>query len=199
MSAPAAAAPEGAEAAPKKGKKKLILILALVLVLLGGGGGGYYFFVMKPAKAKAAAEAAAAAAEEEDEEDEDAAKKAEAKKKKDKKKKKKKKKENAHVEFMPVEPWFTFNLMDKDPERSGQIGLVFELTGKKTAEALKFRMPVVRSRILFLVSGKYSTDLKTPEGKEKLQAEILAATRGALDPEVADGVENVHFSIFVVQ
>lgn len=199
MSAPAAAAPEGAEAAPKKGKKKLILILALVLVLLGGGGGGYYFFVMKPAKAKAAAEAAAAAAEEEDEEDEDAAKKAEAKKKKDKKKKKKKKKENAHVEFMPVEPWFTFNLMDKDPERSGQIGLVYELSSTKAAADLKFKMHVVRSRILFLLSGKYSTDIKTPEGKEKLQAQILEVTREAVDTDAAAEIDNVHFSIFVVQ
>lgn len=198
MSAPAAAAaPEGAEAAPKKGKKKLILILALVLVLLGGGGGGYYFFVMKPAKAKAAAEAAAA--EEEDEEDEDAAKKAEAKKKKDKKKKKKKKKENAHIEFMQVEPWFTFNLMDKDPERSGQIGLVYELSSTKAAADLKFKMHVVRSRILFLLSGKYSADIKTPEGKEKLQAQILEVTREAVDTEAAAEIDNVHFSIFVVQ
>lgn len=197
MSAPAAAA-EGAEAAPKKGKKKLIIMLALVLVLLGGGGGGYYFFVMKPAKEKAAAEAAAAE-EEEDDEDEQA-KKAEAKKKKDKKKKKKKKKDdNAQVEYMPVEPWFTFNLMDKDPERSGQIGLVFELTSKKAAADLKFKMHVVRSRILFLMSGKYSQELKSPEGKEKLQAQILEVTRAAVDTEAAEEIENVHFSIFVVQ
>lgn len=193
MSAPAAAA-EGAEAAPKKGKKKLILILALVLVLLGGGGGGYYFFVMKPAKEKAAAEAAAA---EEEDEDEEAA---ETKKKKDKKKKKKKKKvDAAQIEYMPIEPWFTFNLMDKDPERSGQIGLVFELSSKKAATDLKFKMHVVRSRILFLMSGKYSQELKSPEGKEKLQAQILEVTRAAVDTEAAEEIENVHFSIFVIQ
>lgn len=198
MSASAAAATEGAAAAPKKGKKKLIVILALVFVLLGGGGGGYYFFVMKPAKAAAEA----AAAEEEDEEENDAAKKAEEKKKTEKtekKKKKKKKKENAHVEFMQVEPWFTFNLMDKDPERSGQIGLVYELSSTKAAADLKFKMHVVRSRILFLLSGKYSTDIKTPEGKEKLQTQILEVTRKAVDTEAAAEIENVHFSIFVVQ
>lgn len=195
MSAPAAAATEGAAAAPKKGKKKLIVILALVFVLLGGGGGGYYFFVMKPAKAAAEA----AAAEEEDEEEDNAAKKAEEKKKTEKKKKKKKKNENAHVEFMQVEPWFTFNLMDKDPERSGQIGLVYELSSTKAAADLKFKMHVVRSRILFLLSGKYSTDIKTPEGKEKLQTQILEVTRKAVDTEAAAEIENVHFSIFVVQ
>lgn len=195
MSASAAAATEGAAAAPKKGKKKLIVILALVFVLLGGGGGGYYFFVMKPAKAAAEA----AAAEEEDEEEDNAAKKAEEKKKTEKKKKKKKKNENAHVEFMQVEPWFTFNLMDKDPERSGQIGLVYELSSTKAAADLKFKMHVVRSRILFLLSGKYSTDIKTPEGKEKLQTQILEVTRKAVDTEAAAEIENVHFSIFVVQ
>lgn len=186
MSTAAAAAPAGEAAKPKKGQKKLFLIIGLVVLLLAGAGGGWYYM-----SAKAAAEA--------EEEEEETPKKAETTKKAAEKKKKKKKGEKLQVEFMTIEPWFTFNLMDKDPERSGQIGLVFEIADKKAGEELKFRMPAVRSKILFLLSSKYAADLKTPEGKKKLQDEILAEARSVLGDIPETGIHDVHFSIFVVQ
>jgi flagellar basal body-associated protein FliL len=60
-------------------------------------------------------------------------------------------------------------------------------------------MHVVRSRILFLLSGKLSSEIKSPEGKLKLQEQILEVTREAVDTEAAAEIDNVHFSIFVVQ
>ena len=166
---PAEAADESAP--PKKGKKKLILIVVLVLLLAGGGGGAWFFMNKKKPDAETT------------EAEEEA--KAKAKKK---------------SEFMQMEPWFTVNLRDEHAERYLQLGLVFELSNPKTGERMKEMMPVVRSKVLLLLSAKASKDVDTPDGKEDLAEEIITAVKTALaDPPAAKGIENVHFSTFVIQ
>jgi len=196
VSAPAAPAAAAGGDAPKKSKKKLFIIIGAVAFLLIAGGGGAAFFMMKQ---KAAAEAAAAAAAEE-EEDEEKPKKSKAKgdAKAKKKKKTKTAKEGSVLEFYPVDPWFTFNLLDKDPERTGQIGLVYEITEKKSLDDLKHKFPIIRSRIILLLTSKLSQDIKPAEGKQKLAEEILELTREVLE-DSGEGVAAVHFQIFVVQ
>lgn len=194
MSAPAAPAAAAGGDAPKKSKKKLFIIIGAVAFLLIAGGGGAAFFMMKQ---KAAAEAAAAAAEEEEDEQ---PKKSKAKgdNKAKKKKKTKTAKEGSVLEFYPVDPWFTFNLQDKDPERTGQIGLVYEITDKKSLDELKLKFPIIRSRIILLLTSKLSQEIKPVEGKQKLADEILELTREVLE-DSGEGVAAVHFQIFVVQ
>ncbi|MFM9885210.1 MAG: flagellar basal body-associated protein FliL [Burkholderiales bacterium] len=190
MSAPAAAAPT-AEPAKKSKKKLFIIIGATLIVLLGGVGATFYVM----------AERAAALAESVDEEDEQPVEK----KPKNEPKKKKKKKVTAKesgppVDFYAVDPWFTFNLMDKDPERTGQIGIVYEITDKKAGDALKQKLPIIRSKILLLITGKLAQDIRTPENKQKLADEILGLTRGVLEDSGNDeGIKAVHFAIFVIQ
>jgi flagellar FliL protein len=103
-------------------------------------------------------------------------------------------------EFMSIEPWFTVNLTSGGDDRYLQAGLVLEITDPKAQEAIKAKMPLLRSGILLLLSGKSAKELLTAEGKEKLASEVLELIRGKLDvapPE--NGVEAVHFSVFVIQ
>jgi flagellar basal body-associated protein FliL len=61
-------------------------------------------------------------------------------------------------------------------------------------------MPVLRSRILLLLSGKLPSELVTPEGKQKLVTELIAVARESvpgLTPE--HGIDTAHLGAFVVQ
>jgi flagellar protein FliL len=191
VATPAAAAPV-IEPQAKSKKKVIVMIGAALMILMAGCGTTYYIMQKKHAELQEAAT----------EEDEEAQ---QAKKKKNDVKKKNNKKVVAKeagppVEFYPVEPWFTFNLMDKDPERTGQIGIVYEIADKKAGEALKHKLPVIRSKILLSITGKQAQDIRTPDGKQKLADEILGLTRGVLERSGFDeGIKAVHFSIFVIQ
>ncbi len=192
MATSAAAAP-AVEPQPKSKKKLFVMIGAALLILIGGCGATYYVMHQQHANQEDIAAA------EEDEED------AKAKKKKKDAKKKKKNKVLAKepgppVEFYAVDPWFTFNLMDKDPERTGQIGIVYEIGDKKAGEALKHKLPIIRSKILLSITGKHAEDIRTPNGKLKLADEILGLTKGVLvESGNEEGIKAVHFAIFVIQ
>jgi flagellar FliL protein len=102
--------------------------------------------------------------------------------------------------FLALDP-FTVNLTTVTIERFLQIGITLELASDEAAEQVKRQMPVVRSRILLLLAAKTAEELATPEGKRKLMADILAEARAPLPAGAAPtkGIEQVHFSAFVVQ
>ena len=172
-----AAVAEGAPAAPKKGKMKLISILAVLVLLIAGGGVGGYIFLMK--KNNSAGHA-----------DEQKAK--------------------AHVKhgppvFAPLEP-FTVNLADPGREHYLQIGLTYEVATGDVADALKAQMPLIRSRVLLLLTSRTADELASAQGKSKLATELVALARAALANSAAPGVQNdeqgvadVHFSSFIIQ
>ena len=62
-------------------------------------------------------------------------------------------------------------------------------------------MPVVRSRLLLLLSSKTAEDLGNLAGKHKLMSEILTEARAPLATSQlpGKGVDHVHFSSFVIQ
>lgn len=101
--------------------------------------------------------------------------------------------------FVPLEP-FTVNLLDRDRERYLQLGVVLETNDSSAADAVKQKMPVIRSQILLLLSSKKGEDLQGTEAKEKLAQDIIAQARVPLEGEAPDrGIERVHFSSFIVQ
>ena len=198
--APTAAAAAQAAAPAPKGKKKLLIAIVAILVLSGGAGAGYFMTRGgdDDGVEVAAIDEAAEIARIKKKVAENKQKIEEAKNKK--KKKAPAKEALAQTEFFPVDPWFTFNLMDKEPERTGQIGIVYEVADKKAGDALKQKLPVIRSKILLLITGKLAKDVRSPEGKQQLADEILGLTKGVLTPTGAeDGVKAVHFAIFVIQ
>lgn len=101
--------------------------------------------------------------------------------------------------FVPLEA-FTVNLQDADRERYLQIGVVLEVNDGHVADAVKSKLPIIRSLILLLISSKRSVDLQGADAKQKLAAEIIVQARLPLESDTPDkGIEQVHFSQFIIQ
>lgn len=101
--------------------------------------------------------------------------------------------------FVPLEP-FTVNLQDTDRERFLQLAVVLEVNDGSAADAIKQKLPIIRSQILLLLSNKKSLELQGVAAKQALASEIIAQARQPLTAESADkGIEQVHFSQFIVQ
>jgi flagellar FliL protein len=103
-------------------------------------------------------------------------------------------------QYVNLEP-FTVNLRDEGAAAQYlQLGLVYQVAGGEPAEAMKLNMPLIRSSILLLLSGKTASELATLEGKGRLSAELLAAARAPLPGEgPGKGIAAVHFSAFIIQ
>lgn len=95
------------------------------------------------------------------------------------------------------------NLADKDRERYVQVVLVLEAGDESAKEALTQMAPVLRSRAMMVLSRKYAEPLKTPEGKQALNGELLDLVRASLEdsnyPNPSEGIKQVHFSTLVIQ
>jgi flagellar protein FliL len=144
-----AALPAAIEAAPAKGKGKLVIILVAVVALIAGGAGAAWYFHQKAA----AAEAAKSEGGEEG---------------------KGKKAEGKPPVFTTLEN-FTVNLAGGD--HFMQLGIVLQLKDEETAEKVKSYLPMIRSKVLLLLSAKTAEELQTPAGKQALVDEILANAR----------------------
>lgn len=67
-------------------------------------------------------------------------------------------------------------------------------------EAVKLHMPVIRDRVIILLSSKSEDSLMDTEGKEQLREEVLAAVQDVLKENTGKpGVEAVYFTSFVMQ
>ncbi len=172
----AAALPANEAAAPAKGKGKLLVVLVAVFAVLAiGGGGAAWFFHQKAASADAKAEG---------EEGKEGGKEA-----------KKKAEPGKPPVFMTLEN-FTVNLAGGD--HFMQLGLVLQLKDEETSEKVKAYLPMIRNKVLLLVSSKTSEELESPKGKQALIDEILANAREPLHAE-GDHVQAVLLGSMLVQ
>ena len=160
-----------ATAAPAKGKSKLLIILIAVFALLAvGGGGAAWFFHSK---------AAAEAAKGEGEEGKPVAKKESGK----------------PPVFVTLEN-FTVNLAGGD--HFMQLGLVLQVKDDESAEKVKTFLPLIRSKILLLLSTKTPEELQDAKGKQALIAELLADAREPFHAE-GDRVQAVLLGSMLIQ
>ncbi|MCQ8897761.1 flagellar basal body-associated FliL family protein [Limnobacter humi] len=103
--------------------------------------------------------------------------------------------------FVVMDP-FVVNLAAPDSTRYLQIGITYETTGPLIAEEIKTFTPVIRSRILMVLSSKNVSQLTTIEGKQALMDELVDLARVTIKGDVKDpthGIRDVHFSSFVIQ
>lgn len=102
--------------------------------------------------------------------------------------------------FLPIDQ-FTVNLPGAGGDHFLQIAFTLELADAKTIEDIKQLMPVIRGRLLLLLASKTVEDLSSTAGKQKLVVDILAESRAPLanGSSPSKGIENVHFSAFVIQ
>lgn len=190
---PAKAEGAAAEAVAPKSKKKLIVILAVVLALVAGGGAAAFFLMKKPdahqAKGKHDDKAEKAEGAEEEAAGEEAASE----------------ESGEHADpktaltYVQFET-FTVNLLPDPDEKFLQLDLTMEVKGAELAEKMKAQMPVLRNRVLLLLTSKKASDISTPEGKAQLSEELLTELK---KPLAAHGkplkVTQVLFTSFVIQ
>ena len=107
--------------------------------------------------------------------------------------------------FTALEP-FTVNLADPGREHYLQIGLTYEVHAADVGEALKAQMPLIRSRVLLLLTSRTADELASPQGKAKLASELVSLARAALAESTTPGAKNaeagvtdVHFASFIIQ
>lgn len=167
-----------ADGAPKKKKLMFIIIGVVALILLIGGGLAAYFMLRSdPAAEEAGAEAAHGAASSKS-----------AKKKDDKK----------HATVFEKLPVFTVNL-NSDTGEVMQTEVVIELPDAHVQESVKHVLPKVQGSINKLLSSKKPEEVKTPDGRDKLEAEIKEMVNKIIGAEGEEGVLSVNFTSFIVR
>jgi flagellar protein FliL len=101
--------------------------------------------------------------------------------------------------FIQMEP-FTVNLQQESGEQYLQVQFTLQVADQAQVELIKLYMPLVRSRLLLLLSSKKASELTSAEGKKKLQDDIIAAVKQPFTPQSPpQGVTGVFFTSFVIQ
>jgi flagellar FliL protein len=102
--------------------------------------------------------------------------------------------------FVLMEP-FTVNLQpDGVGEQYLQLSFSLQVADQAQVDQIKLYMPLVRSRLLLLLSSKKSSELTSVEGKKKLADEIIAQVKQPFAPNSAPvSVSGVFFTSFVIQ
>jgi flagellar protein FliL len=183
--APKAAPVEEVQAAapPKKSKTMLFVILGVVLLLLIGGGVGGWWWWSHRGHDEPAGKASAAAAKD-GKEGKDAAKDP---------------KSLAKPVFITLDP-FTVNLLEENGEHYLQMAVVYQLDDDKVGETMKTYMPVIRNRLLLLLSSKRPSEIATLEGKNRLVGELIEAVRTSIPGTTPErGVSGALLASFVIQ
>jgi flagellar FliL protein len=167
--------PVAAAVAPKKGKGGLILMVVTVLLSAGiSSGAAWWFAGRNAAHAPEGEDAEAAEAE--------------------------KAKPKAPPQYLPLEPAFTVNLEDPEMSRFLQVEMQVMAREADALAAVQQHAPRIRNALLLLLGQQRVADLGTREGKEKLQAAVLAEIQKILTEETGKpGVEAVYFTSFVMQ
>lgn len=101
--------------------------------------------------------------------------------------------------FLQMEQ-FTVNLQPEVGEQYLQIAFTLQVANQEQVELIKLYMPLVRSRLLLLLSSKKASELSTADGKKKLQDEIIAAIKQPFGQNMPpQEVSGVFFTSFVIQ
>jgi flagellar FliL protein len=101
--------------------------------------------------------------------------------------------------FLNLEP-FTVNLQEENGDHYLQAGIVFQVADAAVIDHAKAHLPVLRNRILLLLSAKRPSELASVEGKNKLVAELIAAARESIPGTAPDkGVSGALLASFVIQ
>jgi len=102
--------------------------------------------------------------------------------------------------FLPMEQ-FTVNLQSESGnDQFLQISFTLQLADQEQVELIKTYMPLVRSRLLLLLSSKKASEISSVEGKKKLSDEIIAQVKQPFLPQGApQAVTGVFFTSFVIQ
>jgi flagellar FliL protein len=101
--------------------------------------------------------------------------------------------------FHTLEP-FTVNLAEENGDHYLQVSVVYQVTDDKAVDQVKTYLPVIRNRILLLLSAKRPSELSTPEGKQKLVDDLVGAARASIPGTTPErGITGAFLGAFVIQ
>lgn len=100
--------------------------------------------------------------------------------------------------FLKLDP-FTVTIANEYSERLMHVGIVLSLNSVEAEKRLFAFMPIVRSRILLLLSDQNPETVNTAAAKRDLERTIRQVANGALDTAAGQRVNEVLFTDFVVQ
>jgi flagellar FliL protein len=165
--------PQAEEEQASGGKKKMIMIIVGALLLVGIAVGATLFLVGGDDSATAAA--ADAAPEEAP------------------------KPERGDPTYVELKP-FTVNLGPEDTVGFLQVQINVLTYFDDVAEQLDKNKPLIRNNLTLLFGQQKSEDLRSPEGKVKLQNEVKDSIQQVINKYGSGGeIENVFFTTFVMQ
>lgn len=102
--------------------------------------------------------------------------------------------------FLPLDPAFVVNFRDDDAMRYLQVGVTLMSHDQAALDTVKSVDPVVRNALVMLFSRQDYSILSDPAGKQKLQADALAAVRKIVEARTGKpGVDALYFTSFVMQ
>jgi len=91
---------------------------------------------------------------------------------------------------------FIANLADEDGRRYLKATLQVEFFGARVPDEFNARVPQMRDLMLTLLTSKLFAEIRTPEGKAVLRAEIINRMNRAVNKDL---VKAVYFTEFIVQ
>lgn len=171
---------EVSAAAVKKKKMMLLIVIGVVLIVLSIGG---TFAAMKFLGGKKAEAPASEAGKDGEHAEAEAAHP-----------------EKAQITYFPLEPPFLANFIINGRPHYLQLSLTVASRDKESLDAMQKHMPLIRNRIVLLLSGEQFEILRGHAGKDALQLKLLEAIKEILKKETGkDDVEKVLFTNFVMQ
>jgi len=111
-----------------------------------------------------------------------------------------KKPDNKPEIFLALDPAFVVNFRDDQSVRYLQVGVSLMSHDAAAIEAAKESQPVIRNALVMLFSGQSYAGLIDAAGKQKLQAQALAAVQKIISDRTGKpGIDALYFTSFVMQ
>jgi flagellar FliL protein len=102
--------------------------------------------------------------------------------------------------YLQLDPPFVVNFQDERALRFLQVGINVMSHDPEAIQAVKDTDPVIRNALLMLFSGQDATTLIDVKGKQKLQADALAAVRKVVQDKTGKpGIDALYFTSFIMQ
>lgn len=102
--------------------------------------------------------------------------------------------------YVDLKPAFTVNLDPEDSVGFLQISMKILTFNEDVAADLEKHKPLIRNNLIVLFGKQKSLVLRAPEGKEKLQKDVLNMVQSVINNFGSGGeVDNVFFTDFVMQ
>jgi flagellar FliL protein len=103
------------------------------------------------------------------------------------------------AQYLQLDPNFLANFNVNGRQRYLQVSLAVKTRDPAALAAMQTHMPLIRNRLVMLLSGESFEQLQTDEGRVSLQQKLLDAVREILQKETGKAdIEQVLFTSFVM-